>query len=84
MRALALVSPYSPPNKYLLEVSYSALVVCMHQGEDTLLVIDVKAILSVVAMVPFPYAIDGCTNYYAMIEKVGLDVVEIDLQEDAE
>lgn len=83
-RAFALVSPYSPPIQYLLEVSNSTLVVCMYQGEDVLWVIDVKSILSVVAMIPFPYTIDGHNDYYFMVEKVGLDVVEADTQEDNE
>ena len=47
-----------------------------------LLVINVTSILSVVAMVPFWYTIDGLANYYFMIEKIGLDVVNTDAQED--
>ena len=74
MRAFALVFPYSPVNKHLFEVSNSTLVVCMHQ-EDVLLVIGVKAILSVVAMVLFYYAINGHQDFYFMVEKIGLDVV---------
>jgi hypothetical protein len=45
-------------------------------------VIEAKSILSVVAMVPFRYAIGGLDNYYFMIEKIGLDVLEVDTQED--
>jgi hypothetical protein len=47
-------------------------------------VINVKSILSVVAMVPFRYAVDGLNNYYFMIEKIGLDVVEVDSQDNDE
>ena len=83
MRAFTLVFPYSPANKHLFEVSDSTLVVCMHQ-EDISLVIDVKAIISVVAMVPLNYAIDRYQNYYFMIEKIGLDVLDVDTQEDTE
>ena len=48
------------------------------------MVINAKRILSVVAMVPFPYTINGHSSYYFMVEKVGLDVVEVDAQEDVE
>ena len=51
-------------------------------GEETLIVIEVKYILSVVAMVPFRYTVDGLDNYYFMIESIGLDVVDVDAQED--
>jgi hypothetical protein len=81
-RELALVSLYSPPNQYLLDNSSGALIVCRYQGERTLVVIDVKWILSVVAMVPFRYRVDGLDNYYFMIEKIGLDVVDVDAEED--
>jgi len=84
MRAFVLLSPYSPPDGHLAAVSYNSLLVCTHQGEDVLLVIDAKAILSVVAMVPFPCDIEGHNNYYFMVEKIGLDVVEVDTQEDTE
>lgn len=47
-------------------------------------VIDVKSIISVVAMVPFPYTINGCDNYYFMVEKVGLDVAEVESHEDTQ
>ena len=83
MRVFALVFPYSLVNKYLFEVSNSTLVVCTHQ-EDISLVIDVKAILLVVAMVPFNYTIDRCHDFYFMIEKIGLDVLDVDTQEDTE
>jgi hypothetical protein len=83
-RAFALVSLYSPPNEYLLRFSHSTLVACRYQGEAILEVINVKSILSVVAMVPFRYAVDGLNNYYFMIEKIGLDVVEVDSQDNDE
>ena len=56
-------------------------MVCMYQGGDLLWVINLKAILSVVAMVPFPYTIDGSNDYYFMVEKVGLDVLDVDTQD---
>ena len=35
-------------------------------------------------MVPFRYAIDGLDNYYFVIEQIGLDVVEVDTQDNEE
>ena len=84
LRAFAIVSLYSPPNDYILQLSHTTLVVCRYQGEEALIVIDVKSILSVVAMVPFDFLIDNCGDQYFMIEKVGLDVVEADVREDDE
>ena len=48
------------------------------------MVIDVKCILSVVAMVPLQCAINGLDDYYFVIEKIGLDVVDVykDAEED--
>jgi len=43
-----------------------------------MVVINVKEILSVIAMVPFPFTIRGRGNQYFMIEQIGLDVVEVD------
>ena len=71
----ALVSLFSPLNKFLLNNSRGTLIVCNHQSEGTLIVINVKLIL---AMVLFHYAIDSLDNNYFMIEKIGLDVVDID------
>lgn len=76
-KALALVSIYSAPDEYLLRHSHSTLLVCRYQSE-VLFVIDVKSILSVVAMVPFPFIVGGRDNQHFVIEKFGLDVVEVD------
>ena len=75
---------YSPPNEHLLKLSNTTLIVCRYRGEAALVVIDVKSILSVVAMVPFPFAVDGDGDQYFMIEGVGLDVVDTDAEEDVE
>ena len=84
MQAFALVLLYSMLNDYILQSSHTTLVVCRYQGEEALRVIDVKSILSVVAMVPFDFLIDNCSDQYYMIEKVGLDVAEADIPEDNE
>ena len=49
------------------------LIVCRYQGEEALVVIDVKCILSVVAMVPLQRAINGLNDYYFVIENVELE-----------
>lgn len=77
-RAFAIVSIYSPPDDYLLQQSHTTLVVCGHQGEENLTVIDAKSILSVVATVPFPFLVGGRGNQHFVIEKIGLDVIEVD------
>lgn len=84
VQSFALVSIYSPPNEYLLETTHSTLVVCKYEGNTGLLVIDVKAILSVVAMIPFPCNIDGHGNQYFMVEKMGLGVAGTDTLENNE
>ena len=78
------MSLYSPPNEYLLQQSHTALAVCRYHGDRALIVLDVKSILSVVAMVPFPFSFDGHGDQYFMIEKMGLDVIEVDNLEDTE
>ena len=82
--SFALVSLYAPPNEHLLETTCNTLVVCQSEGETSLIVIDIKAILSVVAMIPFPYTIDGHNDQYFMIEKMGLDVAGVDALENDE
>lgn len=84
LRAFALVSFYSPPNEYLLRYTQTTLAVCRHNSESPLAVIDAKSILSVVAMVPFLFSINGHGDQYFMVEKIGLDVVEVDDPEDDE
>ena len=49
-----------------------------------MVVIDVHSIVSVVAMVPFPYVLDERRDQYFVVEQVGLEVVDADTQEDDE
>ena len=76
--ALAVVSLYSPPNEYLLRLTHDTLCVCEYQGEGAVVVVSITSILSVVAMVPFPFLIEGRSNQFFMIEKIGLDVAGTD------
>ena len=73
-RGLALVSLYSPPRGDLLQLSHDTLVVCKYQAE-CLIVIPIQSVISVVAMVPLPVS---AGDAYFMIEKIGLDVIDID------
>ena len=84
LQAFGLVSLYLPPNKHLRQITHDTLVVCEFQGEGALVVIDIKSILAIIAMVPFPFLIDGRGDQYFMIEQVGLDVVDGDDIEDNE
>lgn len=78
LQAFALISLYSPPNEYLLTSTQSTLAVSRYCGERALMVIDAKSILSVVAMIPFPFLVDGHGEQFFMVEQIGLDVLEVD------
>ena len=52
VHSLALISVFSPPDQEILEMSNHAAYICHHGGADALVVVDVKAITSVVSMVP--------------------------------
>jgi hypothetical protein len=72
---LALVSLYSLPHRELLEYSYHTLLSCTYGGDSHLQVIDIKSIMSVIAMVPhLPFPGDSSDRYFA-VKKPGLDVV---------
>ena len=77
-----LVSLYSPPNEHILQKTHHTLLVCRYQGDTALMVVGIESILSVVAMAPFPFLIDGQDEQYFMIEQAGLDVVKADVLED--
>jgi len=48
------------------------------------MVFSVESILSVVAMAPFPFLVNGQDEQYFLIEQPGMDVVEADALEDNE
>lgn len=73
--AVALVSVYSTPDKDLLRKSHQTLWVCKYQGTGALEVMDVKSILSVVAMVPLPHSDEAeRSSSFFVAEKPGLEV----------
>ena len=83
-QAFALVSLYSPPNEYILRMTHHTLLVCRYRGDIALIVVAIESILSVVAMAPFRFLVDGQDEQYFMIEQPGLDVIEADTLEDNE
>ncbi|KAI5980609.1 hypothetical protein EDD15DRAFT_2150936, partial [Pisolithus albus] len=82
---VALVTLYSNPHPQLLEHSYGAVASCTKLGEASLQVIQISAIQSVVAMVPHRPIIDGrAKDRYFLVEKMGMDVAHLGVEEDEE
>ena len=78
--AFAMVSVYSRPDADLLQQSSNALWSCKYRGKEELVVIDVKSIMSVVAMVPHPPMRDEAlkrrlAGRVFVVEKLGLDAL---------
>ncbi|KAH8995170.1 hypothetical protein EDB83DRAFT_2238905 [Lactarius deliciosus] len=75
-RALALVSLYSQPDPSLLRLSMNTLWSCVYLGDGVLKFVDVKAIQSVVAMIPHRPSIDGRSveDRFFVVKKPGFDV----------
>ncbi|KAI9433273.1 hypothetical protein H4582DRAFT_1766398, partial [Lactarius indigo] len=75
-RALALVSLYSLPDPTLCMTSMKTLWSCKYLGDAALKFVDVKAIQSVVAMIPHSPLIDGrpAEERHFLVEKPGLNV----------
>jgi hypothetical protein len=77
---------YSPPDENLLVESYGTVWATKYHGQDDLIVVDAKAIRSVVAMVPLPFPhgdIDSDEQadtdlaeeeYFFVVEKPGLEI----------
>ncbi|KAG2337345.1 hypothetical protein BDR05DRAFT_978538 [Suillus weaverae] len=81
---VALVTLYSLPQPELLALSYGALIFCIHEGEESLCVIDVNTIQSVVGMIPHkPTLPNGqVEEWFFLVEKTGLDIACCGLQDD--
>lgn len=71
---LALCSLYSPADERRKEYSNGALIVCNYGGQNELVVIRAKNILSVVAMVPLDEEDEG-SNKFFLVENAALGVV---------
>jgi hypothetical protein len=86
-KTLALVLLYSPPHEELLKLSHFTLWSCSHHSNESLMVIDMKSILSVDAMVP--HQLFPGREHFFVVEKPGLDVASLrgvleDVQDDDE
>ena len=76
--ALAIISIYPEPNPDLLMESHGTLVSCQYFGDDSLVVIEVSCIESVVAMVPHnpPHSKNSELHFF-LVEQPGLDIVSL-------
>jgi hypothetical protein len=76
---LALVSLYSEPHRDLLQISHGTLWSSEYHGDSALKFVDVKAIKSVVAMIPHSPVIRGqeARARFFLVEKPGFDVAII-------
>lgn len=83
LRTLAMVSLYTLPDPVITERSSGALLVCGYEGDAGLVIVDVKAIVSVIAMVPFVQddRINVELEQFFVVEKPGLDFAEV-IEED--
>nr|GAT53133.1 predicted protein [Mycena chlorophos] len=72
-KGYTLISKYSAPDAELLDASSKAVWVCRYTGSASLEVIEVTAIRSVVAMVPWP----GGDDRVFVVHKMGLEVGEM-------
>ncbi len=73
----ALVSVWSGPDTDLLEESSNTVYLCVYQGQADLWVIDAKAIMSVVAMVPMTPHEGDCSARFFLLEKPGLEIMAL-------
>ncbi len=79
---LAMVSVFSPPDQDILKQSVYTVCACKYCGHlaDSYEVVDVKQIVSVVAMVPLPMTPEEAQHpedhagRFFVVEKPGLDV----------
>ncbi|KAN0087914.1 hypothetical protein V8E55_006535 [Tylopilus felleus] len=78
---VALVTLYSLPDDDLLVQSHGALVSCTKLGEDSLCIIEISTIQSVVAIIPHsPPGIDE--DRYFLLEKTGMQIVHFGEEND--
>ncbi|KAG6852239.1 hypothetical protein C0991_001710 [Blastosporella zonata] len=76
IRTLAAISLYTRPDEELLHISAGTLWSCRHQGDNAVIVVDVKCIAAVVAVVPHSTGIlgDSWKERVFVVEKPGLDI----------
>ncbi|KAF8836906.1 hypothetical protein BDN67DRAFT_991965 [Paxillus ammoniavirescens] len=76
IKTVALVSFFSQPDPHLLHLSWHTFLSCVHSGHNALCVIEVKSIVSVVAMILHKTPGDNRLRHF-VVEKPGLDVATI-------
>ncbi|ETW86461.1 hypothetical protein HETIRDRAFT_307532, partial [Heterobasidion irregulare TC 32-1] len=76
MHTLTMVSLYGLENEFLLAESSGTVWVCQAQGNNTLVVINVKTILTCVAMVLYIFLIPDTDllQLYLAMDKLGADI----------
>jgi hypothetical protein len=73
-KTLTLVSKFTQPHPALLKQSFQTVFACHHNGNNSLILIEVSTIQAVVAMVSHQFPrIDGI--YFYLIEHPGLDLL---------
>lgn len=77
MLSYAVVSVYGPPDAEMLTKSSHVLWAAAYVGDTNLCVIEVKDIISVVSMQPLPQKPGDSDDLWFVVEKAGLDDIEL-------
>ena len=77
LEAYAVISQYSPPDADILEDSYHTLWVCSYTGDQNFKVIPTSTIISVISMQPLPRKEGDAENLWFVVEKSGLDDMDL-------
>ena len=75
--AYALLSIYGPPNQEMLEESSYTLHACEYRGDEGFRCLPVAGIVSIVSMQPLPHRLEDPENLWFVVEKSGLDDVQL-------
>jgi len=82
---VALVTLYSWPDPYLLEESYGTLISCTKLGEESLCVINLTSICSVVGMVPHRVNLpEALEERFFLVQKMGIELAHVGADPDDE
>ena len=73
----AIISVYSPPDEAMLEDSYHALYACSYLGQGNIVCAPFTSIISVVSMQPLPHLNGDPENLWFVMEKSGLEDVQL-------
>lgn len=81
-QSYAVVLQYSPPILELLDKSYNTLWACSYSGRESLKLVPVDQLVSVVSMQPMPKKEGDPDNLFFVVEKSGLDDMGLDGHDD--